>query len=111
MKKLLVVLAFVPTLAQAEFLTGNDLLSRLQGSTYMEKGAGLGYIQGVFDATQHWGHCTPNDSGITAGQIRDMVEQSLIANPATRNLSADFLILNLLKSRWPCANQNKRRGA
>ena len=107
MKKLLVALLMVPTMAHAEFFTGNDLLTRLQASTYTEKSQGLGYIQGVFDVTQGWGHCAPNDRGITAGQIQDMVLQSLLANPATRNLTADQLVLNVLKARWPCANRGR----
>jgi hypothetical protein len=107
----MVVALMVPAMAHAEFFSGNDLHRKITSTDVIDRAQALGYVQGVFDMTQGWGHCAPNNAGVTGGQIQDMVAQSLVANPATRNLSADVLVLNVLKVRWPCANQNKGRGA
>lgn len=111
MKKLLVVLLMVPAMAHAEFMTGNQLHSKLNSSEVSERIQALGYIQGVFDAGQHYRHCAPDNIGITAGQVRDIVLNYLNAKPSVRNFTADLLIIDALKQIWPCANQNKGRGA
>ena len=77
MKMLLVALLMVPSMAHAEFVSGNDLLSRLKSSEYMDKMYGLGYVLGVFDAGQHIRHCAPNGNGINAGQMNDKVAQDV----------------------------------
>jgi hypothetical protein len=111
MKKLLVLLAFMPTLAQAEFFSGNQLLAKMNSTEFGDKMQALGYVQGVFDAHQHVKHCAPDGAGVTAGQVQDIVKDYLNRNPATRNFSADLLITDALKRIWPCATQNKGRGA
>ena len=111
MRKLLVALLMVPTIAHAEFMTGNQLHSKLTGTDVSERIQALGYIQGVFDAGQHFRHCAPDNIGITAGQVRDIVLKYLNERPELRNFTADLLIIDSLKQLWPCANQNKGRGA
>ena len=107
MKKLLVALLMVPSMAHAEFVSGNDLLSRLKSSEYMDKMYGLGYVLGVFDAGQHIRHCAPNGNGINAGQIQDMVQQYLEQNPSLRNMAADLLVTDAIRRVWPCKSKNK----
>lgn len=92
--------------AQAEFLTGNDLLSRLQSSDVAIRMTGLGYVMGVFDASQGAAHCAPNDAGITAGQVRDITTLWLERNPAQRHETADRLVVNMLSQLWPCQRRN-----
>jgi hypothetical protein len=111
MKKLLVALLMVPTMAHAEFFTGNRLLEKLNSTEFGERMQALGYVQGVFDAGQYIKHCAPDNAGVTAGQAQDIVRNYLNQNPATRNFSADLLITDALKKIWPCASQNKGRGA
>ncbi len=108
MKKLLVVLAFVPTVASAEFFSGNDLYRRMNSTDYMERAQAMGYIQGAFDAGQHWRHCAPDSAGVTAGQVNDIVKQYLERNPALRNQAADLLVVDALKKIWPCPVRNNK---
>jgi hypothetical protein len=111
MKKLIAVVMLMPTLAYAEFFSGNELLSKMNSADYMDRAQAIGYVQGVFDAGQHVKHCTPDGAGVSAGQVQDIVKDYLNKNPATRNFSADLLITDALKRIWPCANQSKGRGA
>jgi hypothetical protein len=107
MKKLLAALLFVPALAHASFLSGNELLSRMNGSS-MEQIHALGYVQGVVDAYTYLFICPPNQ--ITAGQVRDMIKNYLTNLPAQRHKAADVLIREALVSVWPCKQNNSGRG-
>ena len=109
MKKPLAMLLLIPALARAEFLTGNDLLALIQSREVMDRMQALGYIQGVTDANMSIFICPP--SGVTAGQVQDMIRNYLQNTPATRNRSADRLIQDALKSIWPCQNRAPGRGA
>ncbi len=111
MKKLLVMLIMVPAMAHAEFFNGNQLLAKMNSTEISDRIQAIGYIQGVFDTGQHIKHCAPDGAGITAGQIQDIVRAYLEKNPAIRNFSADLLIIDAIKKIWPCATQNKGRGA
>jgi hypothetical protein len=88
--------------ARAEFWSGNDLLQRLQSTEIVNQMAGLGYVMGVFDAAQGAGHCAPNNTGISTGQVRDMARLWLEQNPVQRNMSADRLVVQMLSEIWPC---------
>lgn len=108
MKKLIVSLLFVPAVASAEFVNGNELLSNLQSNDATKRVFALGYIAGVADANQSIRYCPPE--GIVLSQLRDMTEQYLIANASTRNLSADVLIGDMLSTRWPCSTPPRGTG-
>lgn len=108
MKKLLLIMLFIPVIAHAEFVTGNDLLEDLQSTETIKRVFVMGYIAGVADANHSVNYCPPQ--GISLGQLRDMTEQYLIANASIRNLSGDMLIGDMLKRRWPCNNQPRGRG-
>ena len=109
MKKLLIALLMIPAMARAEFFTGNDLLALIQSREVIDRMQALGYIQGVFDANMSIVICPP--SGVTAGQVQDMIRNYLQNIPATRNRSADRIIQDALKSVWPCQNKAPGRGA
>lgn len=112
MKKLLLILLFIPSMARAEFWTGNDLLNRLNSTEYMERMQGLGYVMGVYDAYVHMFFCPGSETGITVGQISDMARQYLAINPNQRHRAAYILVRDSFKAAWPCANtNNNRRGA
>jgi hypothetical protein len=109
MKKLLAAWLFIPTIASAEFLSGNDLYQNLRSESLTERAYGLGYLAGVADAGQSGSHCIP--STVTLGQIEDMSMNYLRKNPEIRNLSADILVGMMLLERWPCKNKQKGKGA
>jgi hypothetical protein len=105
MKKILATFLFLPVIANAEFFSGNQLLSDMQGST-VEKSVALGYVMGVADTLTNATICPP--SSVTAGQVQDLIKIYLEANPALRHFTADSLIRNKLESTWPC---QRGRGA
>jgi hypothetical protein len=107
-RKLLIAMLMIPAMARAEFETGNSLYQRLNDTNLMEKMFALGYIGGVYDAYQHIFHCPPNNSGITLGQVNDIVKKHLELNPAQRHRTADQLIKEALQKVWPCQNNNNR---
>jgi hypothetical protein len=108
MKKLLSILLFVPAMAQAEFWSGNDLHNRLSSSDSGDRIHAMGYIMGVFDAGVNAVFCPPNQTGITAGQIRDMTFAYLSQNPSIRHRTADVIIFDMFKQVWPCTQRGGR---
>ena len=108
MKKFIASLLFLPTLASAEFMSGNALLGYIQSDKTVERIYGMGYIAGVADANMSVTSCPP--ATVELGQLRDMVEQHLILNASTRHFSADLLIGEMLTKRWPCRDQPRARG-
>jgi len=108
-KKFLVTAVFaLPIAVQAQFWTGNDLLSRMRGDT-LEKTVAVAYIMGVSDASIGVNHCPPLKS--TAGQMHDIVQKYIDNMPEIRTLAADVLVMNALRAVWPCQKTEKRRGA
>ena len=106
MKKLLIALLFVPTMSQAAFRSGNELLSDMNATDSFSRGLALGYIMAATDMARTIWFCPPNDGGgITAGQIHDMVKNYLTNNPAIRNRSADSLMIEILGAWYPCRNR------
>lgn len=105
MRNLIIGLLLIPAVAQAEFMDGNILLHKQRSSSVVENMVALGYVQGVFDATQQITHCAPNS--ILAGQVNDLVKQYLEHNPALRNKTADVLLSDLFRKTWPCVNRQR----
>ena len=91
--------------AQAQFRTGNQLLTEMQEPANYRSGLAMGYVMGVTDAGNGVSFCPP--SNVTAGQISDMVRNRLFDTPAIRHLPADIIIYSILEPVWPCA---KKRG-
>ena len=105
MKKLLAIAALLCGSAQAQFFTGNDLLARLNSDIPVDRGLGMGFIMGVYDATLLVEHCPP--SNVTAGQVRDMVAKNLYSGAAARHLPAEAFITYTLGAAWPCPKKGK----
>lgn len=108
MRKLLVGLLMVPSMASAEFLSGNDLYNRMTHTDNWWRMYALGYVVGIYDAHVRATICPPNENNVTAGQVRDIAEQFLLANPGLRDKTAESLVREALRQVWPCAS---RRGA
>ena len=105
MKKVVLLLSVLAASAHAEFYDGNEILRRMQSSSLVDQAIAVGYVSGVSDTGNNVTHCVPKS--VTVGQVHDMVKNYLEANPANRHYTADSLIINLLKSVWPC----QRRGS
>ena len=99
MKKLIAGLLMVPSIASAEFISGNDLLRDMRGDI-TSRALALGYVMGVIDVFTNSTICPP--PGITAGQVKDIIQRHLEDNPGTRHYTADSLIRNRLEIIWPC---------
>lgn len=99
MKKILCGLLLVPTIASAEFFTGNDLLRDMK-SDAMDQMHALGYVLGVVDVHTRNTICLPD--GVKAGQVQDVVKKFLEENPTIRHYSGDSLIQYRLEQVWPC---------
>lgn len=94
--------ALMPSDAPAQFYTGNNLYSdctepRGTNLYYQRSARCISYVMGVAD---QWSlqremsggsSCIP--SGVTTGQLRDIVTQYLTANPGNRHLSAAALVM------------------
>lgn len=107
MKKFLVALLMVPSMASAEFLSGNDLYTRMTGSEIGWRMYALGYVVGVYDVGVHIHFCPASETGITAGQVRDIAEQFLAANPGLRDKNAYMLVRESFRQVWPCPNRGR----
>lgn len=103
MKRAAIALTLMSALtARAEFMSGNDLLDKLTGTT-TDQVLGLGYVLGVFDSRRGVDICPPGQ--ITAGQTRDIVKGYLDRNPQHRHHTGDLLTVVALGTVWPCAKK------
>ena len=106
-RKVMAIGLFIPTIASAEFFSGNDLLNRLKGNN-LDQMQALGFIQGVFDVYVDITICPPNNGRqVTAGQVNDMVKNYLENSPAIRHKTAQSIINEALKGAWPCPQRNR----
>lgn len=106
MKKLMLLTMLITSTAQAEFLTGNMLLQRMQSASNTENMVALGYVMGVFDTKHSVNHCP--SSNVSTGQARDVVKQFLESYPSVRDHTADMLVQVALAAAWPC--KDKKNG-
>jgi len=113
------------SIAQAQYVTGNTLLSKLQ-SDPMDKAFAYNYLMGVADSESYSLYinsmvsysakskkadgslklpyaffCIPD--GVTSKQLGDIVEKYLINNPQNRHQNAMGLSHIALTQVWPCA--------
>jgi hypothetical protein len=106
MKKLIAIAALVCGTAHAEYFTGNDIQRWSEETTNnISWGMMYGYIAGVADTGQAAVFCIPQN--VRLQQIVDLVKNHVAGNPATRHLSADNIIIYVLKQTWPCAEKKK----
>lgn len=91
MKRLLIAAAlFAATSAHA--MTGNELYADLTSKGAIGRVAGTAYINGVVDGAESAG-AIECKSGLTFGQIRDVVQRGLENAPELRHYSARSLVL------------------
>lgn len=99
------VMISIPMIANAAFISGNQLFQRINGDGY-DKTFAIGFITGVHDAYEDDTICTGQH--VTAGQLRDVVKKYLEDNPASRDIAAVVLVLVALGSAFPCNKKGKR---
>lgn len=99
--------ALAATHAQAEFFTGNSLLSKMNGSSHDQVQA-IGFMQGVYDVYTNVTFCPPDN--VTAGQITDMGRNYLTNNPSQRHRTAERLMGDMFAQVWPCQQQQRAPG-
>ncbi len=117
----------VPLAAQADNMTGNDLLTFCEATdSEAQTGYCVGYVSGVIEGMK-WGiaapllasgknaaeadsmgntllgFCLPADA--TLGQYRDVVMLYLRNNPAERHGSARIQVQLALQAAFPCASE------
>lgn len=102
MKAAAAVLAVLATSAQAEFISGNDLLRRLN-SEQADRTVAVAYIAGVWDAMQGITICAPNT--VELSQVVEMTHRALIALPQIRDKSGDAFVVAVASKQWPCAKR------
>jgi hypothetical protein len=106
MKKLIAAMLFVPMLAHANgFVSGNDLLRRMDSQETFDRLYALGFVLGVHDTLGGEVICAPQ--GATAGQLRDVVRKHLTNNPETRDLGAATIVMVSLAVTYPCSKKPK----
>lgn len=116
MKRTLIVAALAALAAPAQanfpfFMNGNTLLAQCQSSNLHERSLCLGYIEGVVDdmnenrAMNGAKTGCPDEEHVLAGQVRDAVVNSLVADPAGRNLEASALVAIAIGKAWHCTSQ------
>ena len=110
MKRLLLAVALVACSAtvRAEFLDGNELLAKMNG-TNMEKMLALGYVMAASDAVRGTRTCNVPPTA-TAGQTHDIVKNYLERFPKVRHFTADVLVSRALEIMWPCERAPNPQG-
>ena len=102
------LVALSPQLATAEFKSGQDIQAGLQkvfkdptpADELFEASFAFGYVVGVADANTNVTICMP--TGVTQGQVAQIVFKYLNANPEKLNFSADSLVVKSLSAVWSC---------
>ena len=92
----------VSTLANAEFVDGNLLLSRMLGNETDQVYA-LAYTIGVADSIMNTMWCP--SANMKSLEVLELTKAVLIASPTKRHLSGDVFVLAALKGAYPCANK------
>lgn len=108
---LLIASIISPSMASAGyFKSGNDLQTGLlkwhgdPTGNYVEASLAHGYVIGVFDALDGVLFCSP--SGVTQGQVSQVVLKHLGASPETLHETGSMLVIRALQSTWPCSGKS-----
>jgi hypothetical protein len=100
MKKLILLAALLAGTAHAQFMSGNELLDRLNDPGTAKPMVALGYVMGVLDAHYNTEICPPEQ--VQIGQASDVIKQWLQNNPDKRHLPAAIIVRVILRQTWPC---------
>jgi hypothetical protein len=94
MKKLFFIFLLILSMnIFAAYVDGNELYRRMNSSSMVDIGNGMGYVVGVVDSK--FTHC--NWSNIRVQQLNDSVKLYLANNPNQRQLSGAVIVENVIK--------------
>jgi hypothetical protein len=113
MKKviLLTVALMICSPANAQFVTGNDIVQSCEDATtactvlmlsisdlneFIEVNPEIGVLSPAFRS------CRPDSDGVTGGQLSKILSKYLRENPEVLNLPAILLAMTALKEAFPC---------
>ena len=99
-----IALLTLSTAASANYITGNELLDRINRRDPMQDMFVYGYVSAVSDFSRGDLHCAPLN--VTVGQVRDLTHQRLVREPSTRHRSASLLVAIALMEVWPCEKKS-----
>lgn len=99
MKKIALILSALSLSANAAFMSGNDLLAKLNGNAD-DRTLGGYFISGAADAYMGVLACPP--STVTYRQIIDMTKTAIENTPTIREKPGDWFVLFVMKEAWPC---------
>jgi len=103
MKKILALALLAPSIAFANFETGNSLYSDLNSHDANHRIVAMGYVKGAFDMQIGTKIClTSGYESITVGQVVDIVKKFLDDYPEVRNYSAAAIVGVAAGAVWPC---------
>ena len=94
--------------AHAYFLDGDELMNHCSANIPDERfdpAICVTYIMGAYDGfmfqrlIRNQPRCTPRT--LTAGQLREVVVEYLLANPDNRGMDASALVWNAIIAEWP----------
>jgi hypothetical protein len=99
------------TPAAAYFLDGDELINHCSATVADERfdpAICVSYVMGAYDGfmfqrlVRNQPRCTPRT--LTAGQLREVVVEYLLAHPDNRGMDASALVWNAIIAEWPdCA--------
>lgn len=116
MRALLALAVAVPLAAQAEFLSGSDLLRRMEANDRIDRNAAAsgdwqdasfanGFVAGVFDVLVDATFCSR--PGVTIGQVRRIAHAYVRANPHRHHEPAYLLVRESLEASFPCEQRRQ----
>jgi hypothetical protein len=79
--------------------TGNDYYGFLKSPQLVDSLMAMEYMQGVID-TKRSTYCIP--SGVTPGQLKEVVTKHIEQQPEKRHLAAPLIIEAAIKKAFPC---------
>ena len=101
MKRLLIALtAALAFSAQAQFISGNTLHTRINSTETHDRIWAMGFITGVSDAYDGELFCVPN--GVNVSQLVDITKDFIRRNPRDRHMVAAALVMLALVDVFPC---------
>jgi len=86
--------------ANAQYVSGNRLLSDIRGTTQAERSFAMGFVTGVADAYDGELFCITGDANV--GQLTDISRKFIENQPKHRHRSAAALVMLALVDVFPC---------
>lgn len=108
MRAAALILALVATSSHAQFVDGNELLTRMTGNP-SQVNAAVGYVMGVADAHLSNVWCPPPN--VTVRQVFDLTKGVLEAVPEKRHENASAFVIAAVQMNFPCKPKQNAKPA